>query len=99
MIRALPLNVALGVGVFIGRLTYMFGGRKKMQAYANLKMAFASNKSPRELNQITRKLFINYGQNLIELLRMPLMRKDSFQELVTIEGKENIDEALKKGKG
>lgn len=99
IVRVLPLSVSLAIGRFIGSIGYYFDIRHKSRAYANLKMAFAGRKSSGEIKKITKDLFKNYGQNLIELLRMPLMNKSTFEKLVEIEGKENIDEALKKGKG
>ncbi len=99
IVRLLPLPVSLTIGRVIGSLGYYFDIRHKSRAYANLKMAFAGKKSSKEIKNITKELFKNYGQNLIELLRMPLMNKSTFEKLVSIEGKENIADALKKGKG
>jgi len=98
-VRCLPLNIALMVGKGIGILTYYVDGKHMAQAYANLRMAFAATKSPDEIKKITKDLFRNYGQNFVELLRMPLMNTARFEELVTIEGKENIAQSLEGGKG
>lgn len=99
IIRRLPVTVALALGRFIGALGYYFDIKHKPRAYANLKMAFAGSKSSSEIKNITKELFQNFGQNLIELLRMPLLNPSTFDSLVTIDGKENIDTALQKGKG
>lgn len=93
------MSLALGVGKFIGLMAYYFDTKHKSQAYANLKMAFADSKSPEELKQITKELFKNYGQNFIELFRMPLLTPEKFKKLVKIEGNEYITESLKEGKG
>ncbi len=98
-VRLLPLNIALMIGRTIGMFGYYFNGKHKIQAYRNLRKAFAHSKSPDGIKQITKDLFRNYGQNFIELLRMPLMNVERFQELVTIEGREHIDQSLEQGKG
>jgi len=98
-IRLLPVSMALSIGRFIGSVAYYLDIKHKSRAYANLKMAFAGVKSSEEIKVITKNLFKNYGQNLIELLRMPLLNAATFDKVVKIEGKENIDEALKQGKG
>ncbi len=99
IIRKLPINVALMIGRMIGMLAYYLDIKHKSQAYRNLRQAFANTKSPEEIKRITKDLFRNYGQNFIELLRMPLMNAERFKEFVKIEGQENIDESLKEGKG
>ncbi|OGW98658.1 MAG: hypothetical protein A2Z81_07610 [Omnitrophica WOR_2 bacterium GWA2_45_18] len=99
VIQSLPLPVALWTGKFLGMMVYYVDARHKALAYANLKMAFSRLRSSDELKRITKILFQNYGRNLIELFRMPLLTPSKFAELVKIEGKENISEALKQGKG
>ena len=97
-IRALPLAGALAVGRGLGTIAYHVDSRHRSQAYANIKRAFGDIKSPREIQKIVKELFHHYGQNVIELLRMPLLNPKTSQ-LVEIGGKENVDEVLKQGKG
>ena len=98
-VRLLPLRIALFIGKIIGLLAYYFDTKHKTLAYANLKMAFADSKSPAELKRITKKLFRNYGQNFIDLFRMPLIKPKNFQKLITVEGIENLSEGRRQGKG
>jgi KDO2-lipid IV(A) lauroyltransferase len=87
--------IGKGIGVF----AYYFDIKHKSRAYANLKIAFADSKSPNEIKQITKQLFKNYGQNLIELFRMPLLTPAKFDRVVTVEGKDHVSKALQQGKG
>lgn len=98
-IRRLPARVALWIGKGLGMSAYYFDVKHKSRAYANLKMAFARSKSPEEIKRITKTLFKNYGRNLIELLRMPLLTPAKFDQVVMVEGKEHVTESLKKGRG
>jgi len=98
-VRLLPLRAALFFGKIIGFLAYTFDVKHRFRAYSNIKMAFTSSKTPKELREITSKLFVNFGKNFIELLRMPLMNPQKFSRYVKIEGKENIASSLEKGKG
>ncbi len=98
-IRALPLSWALAIGKFIGILAYFFDTRHRALAYSNLQVAFSHEKSPDEIKKITRNIFTNYGQNIIELLRLPLLTKTKFNDIVTVEGKDNLDKSLEQGKG
>ena len=98
-VRLLPVSVALFIGRIVGMLAYYFDTRHKTLAYANLKMAFADSKSPSELKQITKQLFRNYGQNLIDLFRMPLIKPENFQKLISVEGIDHLSAGRQQGKG
>ncbi len=99
LVRHLPLKVALFLGRVIGVLGYYFDSKHRALAYANIKIAFSREKKPAEIRRIVRRLFQNYGQNIIDLLRLPLLNKDNISQYVHIEGKEHLDLALQKGKG
>ena len=99
IVSSLPLSVSLWIGKVIGIMAYYFNSKHKAQAYANLKIAFAKTKSLNEIKKIIKQLFINYGQNLIELLCLPKMSQEKFSRYVAVEGKEHICEGRKKGNG
>ncbi len=99
LVRHLPLETALLLGRFLGRVAYCFDARHRVQVLLNLKMAFSSTKTPEEIRDIAQKVFMNFGQNMVELLRMPAMTPKSFKEHVAVEGREHVEDALKEGKG
>ena len=98
-IRILPLSTALRLGRFLGMMAYFADIKHKGLAYANLRMVFASSKSPRQIDNILKSLFKNYGQNIIELLRLPHFNLDKLNKLMVLEGQEYIDASLKEGRG
>ncbi len=99
LVRILPISVAIGLGRSVGMIVYFVDVKHKNQAIANLKTAFAETKSPWEIRRITKQLFRNYGQNLIELLRLPLMNQERFKQCVSLEGMDHVQESLKQNKG
>jgi len=99
VIRSLPAAVALGVGRFLGTLAYYFDVKHRTLVYTNLKIAFAQTRTPHQLRMISKKCFQSFGQNVIELLRLPLLNTRLFNEYVKIEGKEHVDQAVAQGKG
>jgi len=78
---------------------YFFSRKERAKAVRNLSMAFGSEKSPDEILYICRNCFRNMGKGLIEFFQFPRLNSANFGKLVTLEGKENIDNTLKKGKG
>lgn len=95
----LPITLALKLGRGIGLLAYYFDVKHKTIAYSNIKTAFSKTKTPDEIKLITKNLFKNFGQNLIELLRLPLMNPKKFEHFIRIEGKEHIFQSLEQKKG
>ncbi|MDP2654867.1 MAG: ELM1/GtrOC1 family putative glycosyltransferase [Candidatus Omnitrophota bacterium] len=99
IVRILPVSAALAVGRGIGRLAYYGDFKHRSIAYANIKAAFAKTKSYPEIKSIAKQVFGNYGQNLVELLRLPLLNAANYERYVQIEGREHAEAALKGGKG
>ena len=75
VVSHLPVNAALWIGRVIGSLGYYVDRKHKSIAYSNLKIAFAKKKKPSEIRRIVKRIFQNYGQNLIELFRLPLIHR------------------------
>lgn len=95
-IRAVPESVAFFIGRRIGWLGYMFDHKHKSIAYANLKIAFAREKKSSEIKRILKLAFKNYAENLIDLLRFPLIDPAKYIE---VEGREHVEQAIAKKKG
>lgn len=72
--------------------------RKKSIVLENLHTAFGGEKTEQEINSILGRYFDTIGFGMIELIYF-LDRPEKIIEKVTIEGKENLDEALNKGQG
>lgn len=99
IIRSLPLNAGLFIGRRLGDLFYYFGPKHKSIAYANIKTAFAAKLSPEEINKLTKEFYRSFGQNIVEVLFIPLVDEAYINKYITLEGKEHIFEGFKKGKG
>lgn len=99
IVLLLPWKVALGLGVLLARLLFLLSRREKARALSNLSIAFGAEKSPRDILRICRLCFENLGKGLMEVLQFPRLNPGNLGRLVSLEGKQNIDDALKKGKG
>jgi len=78
---------------------YYLDRRHKRSAYTNLRIAFSATKTPPELKRILKKSFINFAQNIVEILRLSKINESYFNKYVKVEGKNNITEAFKQGRG
>ncbi len=95
----LPMGVNLWLGRSLGWIGYYFLPRKRKVVYANLKTAFASERSPSQLRVLTRDVFVNFLQSIVEFLCLPKIKRLGLEKFVDLQGKENIDHALALGKG
>lgn len=99
IIRIFPAGVSFFIGKKLGELFYCFGLKHKSLVYSNIKSAFGDNLSPAQLNNLAKKFYRNFGQNFIEIFRLPLMDKKYYDKFITVEGKEYLSAGFKKGKG
>ncbi len=85
----IPFFVALG---------WLLIKRKKRVILENLHIAFGAEKTEKEIKDIFSRYFDNVGFGMVELIYF-LDRPQKIVEKVAIEGKENLDEALRRRRG
>ena len=83
------------LGSFVGRLS----ARHQRIVERNLRIAFAGEKSPDELEVLAREVFRKAGANLIASFCTASMTPEALIRVVEIENPEVLTEALSTGKG
>ncbi len=99
IVRHLPRSASLRLGAGLGEMLYRTVKRRRQIALRNLRMALGSEKSNGELEHIARSSFRNMGKTLVEFLSTPRYSAERLQALVRIEGMENVQQAMARGKG
>ncbi len=94
----IPLRLALWIGRRGGDLAYFVNAKRRSIAYANLKSAFPEKEAV-EIKKILRAHYENLGMSVIELLKFSVTGKGYLDKYVEMNGVENIDDAVQKGKG
>ncbi|MBP2643571.1 MAG: lipid biosynthesis acyltransferase [Firmicutes bacterium] len=94
----LPLKARHGIGKLIGSLCWLLvpEKRKKMAVENSMR---SLNLDKRMASAIVKCSTTRFGPMLVEVLRFPLLSKNSINQLVTIEGREYLSAALAFGKG
>ena len=95
----LPIRLDLWIGRCLGWIGYHLLSKKRKVVYANLKTVFASTLSPSQLRVMTKDVFINFVQSVVEFLCLPKIKRLGFDKFVDLQDKENIDRASALGKG
>ena len=99
LVLLLPRKTALKMGVYLADLMFLLFPKERAKVMANLNLAFGSEKKQREIYRICRYCFRNLGKGMMEVMQFPRLNENNLSKLVTFEGKQNLDNALKLGKG
>jgi KDO2-lipid IV(A) lauroyltransferase len=95
----LPRKLSLGAGGFLGLAIYSLDRRHRRIALSNLKTAFGPELSASVRKDIARKSFIHFGKFLADFIKFSHFNDEQRDKLIQVEGIENLNQALKKGKG
>lgn len=97
LIKLIPCNYLVNLGSFLGFLFFKFAKDRK-QVIENLHIAFPE-KSDTEIQKIKADFSKHLGKSLFEFLSLNNLKGKDFEKLFYFVGKENLDAALKNGKG
>jgi lipopolysaccharide heptosyltransferase II len=94
---ALPLPFLFALGEFLGVCAWTFSGRYRRLATRNLEIAFAHEKSPRELRRLMHRHFRRLGANLLCSAKLTQMPPDKILERVEVENIESMAREFRAG--
>jgi len=97
VVAVLPLPFLFGFGQFLGVCAWMFSGKYRRLATRNLEIAFANEKSPRELRQLVRLHFRRLGANLLCSAKLTQMPPEKILERVEVENIESMAREFRAG--
>lgn len=93
----LPEDWAFAIGRAIGQITWLLvPAKRKKMALRNVHLSL--HLDDEDALQIVKKSWTRFGPMIIEVLRFPVMR-GHMDKYVTLFGRENLDAALKLGRG
>ena len=94
----LPVRILFGLGNFMGLGAWLLLPQYRRLARRNLEIAFANEKSPRELRRIGRRHFQRLGANLICSAKMGSMPPEKLARYVEMENLESVHQELRAGR-
>ncbi len=95
----IPINVSLGIGRRLGSFGFFFNKKRRLIAYANLKAAFAREKSPHELKRLTKRVYQNLVETFVEILNLTKVSVKYVDKYVEVVNYERIVNASQSGRG
>ncbi len=99
LFRILPRQISLKAGEFLSVIIYYLSSRHRKITLDNLKNAYSNGKDEKEIEEIAKNVFRNLGRVTAEFSKLSTYKKDFIDKIIKIEGWENFENAMKKGKG
>ncbi len=94
---ALPLRLLFAGGQILGSCAWLVSGKYRRLAKRNVAIAFANEKSPRELRRLVRRHFRRLGANLLCSVKLTQMSPEKILQRVTVENIESMDSRFRAG--
>ncbi len=98
LLGVLPRPVARAVSISFAQVVYLFHARLRQVGMRNLALVFPE-KSKTERARILRGEFASLGRQLAEVCRFPKYTLKNINQIVVLDGFENYERAVARGKG
>ncbi len=95
----LPLNINYSLAGFASLLVYLISVRRKRIVYEEMERLFSNRLDKKEIRAIVKRSFKIFLKRQVENLLFGNLTKRQLDRFVSINGLDNLDTALKKGKG
>ncbi|MDD5119931.1 MAG: lysophospholipid acyltransferase family protein [Candidatus Omnitrophica bacterium] len=98
IVKVIPAGFLYAFARSIAALAYIFAGKQRKIALDSLNIAFGQEKLPKEIEKIAKDCFTYMAKSAVELMFF-FDKPHVLKELVEIVGQQNLDEALRGGRG
>ena len=95
----LPLEVSYAIARVIAALIYAVSSKDRIAVEANIKVVYGSVIEKSSLDATTRAVFRNFAKYLADFFRFSKIDDAYINDHVRVEGRENVDAALGRGRG
>ncbi len=99
LVKLVPIRYGFAIFRVMGDMHYHLSRNKRNVIMKNLQSAFGDNLTGKKLLDIVRNYFRNHYINQLQIFLFPRFNRNNIERFHTFEGLENLDNALKKGKG
>ena len=93
-----PYFLTYFIAIIVGKLSFAFGLYLD-EIKTNVSNVLNLDKNSRRVLRIVGRIYINWLKNIVDFLKLPIISKEKLKERVEIVGLDNLDKALKKGRG
>ena len=99
LVQILPGRLADFFAFLLGRFAYAILASRRRIARENLQKAFGDAKSPGEVEEIIKNVFVNTARAVVGFARQPVLNHQKVLSMITSEGEEYVKQVYDEGKG
>ncbi len=92
LIRLIPYKIAIYIGRFWGAFNFHIVRTRRKVVMKNLDIAFGDSKSKEEKMKIAKNCYLNFATTVVEMMKMPTMKKEFIQQLVESDDLDKIEQ-------
>src|SRR6266850_5968345 len=94
---AIPMRFLFAIGQFLGFCVWLVSGKYRRLAKRNVAIAFANEKTPREMRRLVRRHFQRLGANLLCSVKFTAMPPEKILRRVKVDNIEAMDREFRAG--
>lgn len=98
IVRFLSIRGIQRFGNVLGSVFYYLVPIRKSVARDHIRWAFPEY-SEKDVERLLKASYASVSKTILEILKLPLLDKESLRAMVRIEGRQHLDKALEEGKG
>jgi Kdo2-lipid IVA lauroyltransferase/acyltransferase len=95
---ATPYPISYLIALIVAKLVVLFNIDVDILK-TNVSIVLNIDKNGKEVKRIVQRIYVNWFFNVVDFLKIPIISKEKLKKRVETAGLENLDNALKKGKG
>ncbi len=95
---ATPYRISYAIACGVSKLWYRSGANVK-SIRTNLSKALGPDADEKEITELTKKIYCQFSCNVCDFLKNPIITRQGLKKRITLDGLENLQEALKQNKG
>ncbi len=96
---ACPLKIGYAIATFIANIYWFFSVKDRKALIQNIKMVLKEKGSDKLCEFYAKRVFTNFAKYLVDFFRLSKLDKSYIEKFIDMEGRDYLDEALKKKKG
>ncbi len=99
LFRSVSRMTAIKIMRFLSGLAYRLANKEREKTIRHLTWAFGQEKTDEEIRRLSQQVFMNFAVAAVDAIRLPIIIRNGFDGLITVEKMHLLHQALAKGKG
>lgn len=95
----LPYRFSVTLGGLLGIIAFDLVRVRRRVTLENLSRALGDRLDERERVRVGRRSYINFAKSMVEFASLRRLKSDTLRRLVTVHGREHLEQALARGRG